>query len=292
MRFILASLLVATSIWSGEITDQPLILTKGGTPENPVIFDGKGLTIDLGVDITNHTWKKEGNLWTSTGPIAAYPLDQDGQCTGLFIEEIPITLAWDTAAERARNDKIIKTRLYHPPATVKPGQMGVLPDGSIYFRWPASKTPGQHTILCPPKPWTSGITIACSHIIVRNITAKHASNDGFNIHNKWVGIRLENVRAFSNGDEGISAHGEVQMDVAGAEIAWNGSIEGGVADVDRCTTTYKNCIVHDNLGPAFKFTGKSHSVTDTIIFNQAKDFSIGPNTLFTEKNISRQAPKE
>jgi hypothetical protein len=287
------ALLLTHTIHAGEVSNQPLILTKGGTPEQPAIFDGKGMVIDLGIDITDHAWKKEEDLWTSTGPIAAYPLDGAGQTTGLFIEEIPISFGFDRNAERARadkTDKTDKTRLYLPPAALKPGQMGIHADGSIYFRWPTGKTPGGHAILCPPKAWTSGVTIACSHIIVRNITAKHASNDGFNIHNNWVGIRLENVRALSNGDEGISAHEEVQMEVDGAEIAWNGSVEGGVADVNHCTTSYKNCVVHDNLGPAFKFFGKSHSVSDTIIYHQGKDFVIGPDTKFTQESISYRKP--
>lgn len=66
------------------------------------------------------------------------------------------------------------------------------------------------------------MTIACSNIVVRNISAKHAGNDGFNIHGKWTGIRIENVKACCNADEGISAHDDVEMAVSGAEIAWNG----------------------------------------------------------------------
>jgi len=39
-------------------------------------------------------------------------------------------------------------------------------------------------------------SIACSHIIVRNITVRYAGNDGFNIHGDRKGIRLENVKVF------------------------------------------------------------------------------------------------
>ena len=129
------------------------------------------------------------------------------------------------------------------------------------------------------------MTIACSHIIVRNVTAKHAANDGFNIHGKWVGVRLENVRAFSNADEGISAHDDVEMEVDGAEIAWNGSAAGGVADVNRCVTSYRNCRVHDNLGAAFHFSGKTHSVSDSLIFHQTRDFSVAEGTLLKKERV-------
>ena len=41
------------------------------------------------------------------------------------------------------------------------------------------------------------------------------------------------VTALWHADEGISAHDDVEMEVENAEIAWNGSASGGVADVDK-----------------------------------------------------------
>lgn len=163
--------------------------------------------------------------------------------------------------------------------------MGYADDGSVYFRWPADRSPEKTHIILPPKPGTSCVSIQCSNIVVRNITAKHAANDGFNIHGAWTGIRLEHIRAIANADEGISAHDDVQMDVEDAEIAWNGSASGGVADVDRCVTRYRHCTVHDNLAAAFFMAGKSHVVTDAIIFNQARDFVVQKNTTCQRERI-------
>ena len=270
---LLIGLLITCSANAGEISKKPLRLTQGGTPEKPAVFDGKGMNIDLGVDVTDHAWKKEGDVWTSSEPLSGPQAFATGQSTALFLDELPIIIARVKPAEKDGR---------HP---LKPGQMACTEDGRIYFRWPPSKSPGQARIILPPKSNVSCVTIACSHIIVRNITAIHAGNDGFNIHGKWVGIRLENVKAFSNADEGISAHDDVQMDVVGAEIAWNGSSAGGVADVNRCTTTYKDCQVHDNVGAAFKFTGKSHSVSDTLIYNQARDFDVAAGTEFKKERV-------
>ena len=44
-----------------EIRRTPLVLAKGVTPENPAVFDGKGMTIDLGIDITDRDWIKEAD---------------------------------------------------------------------------------------------------------------------------------------------------------------------------------------------------------------------------------------
>ena len=38
------------------------------------------------------------------------------------------------------------------------------------------------------------------------------------------------------------------MEVIDSEIAWNGSISGGVTDVNDAVTIYRNCIIHDNAG--------------------------------------------
>jgi len=153
-------------------------------------------------------------------------------------------------------------------------RIGYKDDGSIYFRWPEGKTPGSAKIFLPPPGLASCVSIACSYLTVRNITALHAANDGFNIHGARVGIRLENVKAFSNGDEGISANETVQMDVFDSEIAWNGSSAGGVADVGDSITTYTNCEVHHNLGAAFFFDGKQHRVINCRIHHQSRDIVI------------------
>ena len=128
----------------------------------------------------------------------------------------------------------------------------------------------QTHIILPAKNGVNGVSIACSDITIRNLTVKYAGNDGFNIHGHRRGIRLEHVRALSCADEGISAHETTEMKVLDSEIAWNGSISGGVTDVNDAVTSYHNCIVHDNAGAAFSFTGKAHRVYDSLIYNQEK----------------------
>ena len=263
----------------------PLVLSEGGTPEEPAVFDGQGMVIDLGIDVTNHEWKKTGDLWISQPGLLTSQKQEPriaGQTAGLFVDGIPITIPRDLEAEKQYPDR--KSRCYFPPDNLHSGQMGYTGDGSIYFRWPKG-IPKNKPIVLPPKAGTNCVSIACSHIIVRNITAMHAGNDGFNIHGHRKGIRLENVRALSNADEGISAHETVEMKVDRAEVAWNGSAAGGVADVNDSITNYRKCIVHNNAGAAFYFSGKSHTVADSLIFNQSRDFSIQRDTKFAQEHI-------
>lgn len=268
----LASLaLLAVTASAQEVRHTPLILKDGGTPEQPAVFDGKGMIIDLGIDVTAHDWQKHGDVWTSRGPFADHPAAEDVQRAALFIDEVPMRIARDRTAAK------IPAR-FTAPDSLKPGQMGFADDGSIYFRWPEGKTPESSKIFLPPKGLASGVSIMCSYLTVKNITALHAANDGFNIHGDRLGIRLENVKALSNGDEGISAHETVQMDVVDSEIAWNGSSAGGVADVTDSVTTYTHCEVHHNLGAGFFFDGKSHRVTNCLIHHQQQDIVVRGDT--------------
>ena len=51
-------LLTTSAALSQEIRRTPLTLKDGGTPEKPAVFDGKGMIIDLGIDVTAHDWEK------------------------------------------------------------------------------------------------------------------------------------------------------------------------------------------------------------------------------------------
>eukprot|EP01031_Cornospumella_fuschlensis_P051053 gene51053-62436_t len=79
--------LIAAAVTAGEISTKPLRLTQGGTAEKPAVFDGKGMVIDLGTDVTEREWKKEGDVWTSSGPLLGPKPIGPGQFAGLFVDE-------------------------------------------------------------------------------------------------------------------------------------------------------------------------------------------------------------
>lgn len=284
---LISTLCLACALPAQEISRNPLVLRQGGTAEKPTIFDGKNMIIDLGIDVTDRPWTKAGDVWTATAALAAWEPVAPGLFTGLFIDELPLPIAIDKEAQakRAKGDE---RNRYLPPTALEPGQMGCTEAGLVYFRWPVGKTPGKARIYIPPKPATSAVSIECSHIVVKNLTAMHAANDGVNIHGSVIGVRLENIKAFSNADEGISAHDTVEMQVVDSEIAWNASYDGGVVDAGNSTTSYDRCTVHDNLvgkAAAFKFFGGKHRVTNTVIYNQKLDFRLNGEGEFSQEKV-------
>lgn len=109
------------SMPAGDVSNVPLVLKEGGTAETPFVFDGKGLVIDLGIGVTEHAWKKEGEIWTSSGPLFGREPIAAGQLAGLFLGDVPISLPRDVAAEKLHPE--LKEHCYLAPAVLKPGQM-------------------------------------------------------------------------------------------------------------------------------------------------------------------------
>ena len=89
----------------GEVSTAPLVLKEGGTAEKPFVFDGKGMVIDLGIDVTEHAWRKEGDVWTSSGPLLGRQPIAAGQLAGLFLGDVPISLPRDVAAEKLHPER-------------------------------------------------------------------------------------------------------------------------------------------------------------------------------------------
>ena len=65
---------------SATISTTPLLLKHGGTVEKPAVYDGQGVVIDLGIDVTGQAWKKDGDLWTSDGPLLGRAPLKAGHC--------------------------------------------------------------------------------------------------------------------------------------------------------------------------------------------------------------------
>lgn len=107
-----------------------------------------------------------------------------------------------------------------------------------------------------------------AHLVIRNITATHPYNDGFNIHGDCRDVVFENIRAIECGDDGISAHESAQYRVCGFVSIGNST---GICDTGTSETNYdgvliRDCIGHDLFFPA---TGR-YTVRNALIISSAQ----------------------
>ncbi|MBU0609929.1 MAG: right-handed parallel beta-helix repeat-containing protein, partial [Armatimonadetes bacterium] len=135
-------------------------------------------------------------------------------------------------------------------------------EGKLFFRPAAGKTPADYDLQMSVR--ISGIiTTGAGQIIVRNLTAMHFYNDGFNIHSGTSPMWFENIRGLWNGDEGFSCHENVEAYVRGGEFSHN--YWHGIADVGIARTHYQNIVCRDNRSKGVYLIGAMHSISDSEI---------------------------
>lgn len=232
-------------------TPQPyresIALTRGGTPGAPVVVDGAGATI-CGADPA----PRQG--WETVG--AAYRVAQATEVKFLFGPDC----RYEAGAK---------------PAALRPREW-LWQDGWLYFCPEGGKTPADYDLQMSVR--VSGVmTAGAGQIIVRNLTAEHFYNDGFNLHNGSAPLWFENIRGLWNGDEGFSAHENCECYVRGAEFSHN--YWHGIADVGIARTHYQNVVCRDNRSKGIWFIGALHSLTDCEISGSPIQVALSPSDL-------------
>jgi len=139
-------------------------------------------------------------------------------------------------------------------------------DQGIYFRTAPGKSIEKYrlsgTLL------SSGLqTNSSSYLVCRNLICEYFANDGFNIHGDCRGVRLENVIARHNGDDGISIHESGGLVVFNAHVHHN---TYGIQDVNASRSLYHGLLAEQNhIGVSL--AGGFHSVEDSMIRNNNGD---------------------
>lgn len=139
-------------------------------------------------------------------------------------------------------------------------------DGRPIIHLPPDVRPPFSDLILTNDPSTSVVRMEnVSYWHFRNMHVRGAGNDGFNWHGTGAGHVLENCTAMFCGDEGTSAHGEMEVTVRNSIFAFNGSSTGGVVDLGKSKTTYTNCISAFSRDVGFRMReGGKHSLVDCL----------------------------
>ncbi|WOO41692.1 right-handed parallel beta-helix repeat-containing protein [Rubellicoccus peritrichatus] len=214
-----------------------------GTAEAPITIEGNGAIIDLGSDISDGPWKKEGDFWSVNVDRKA----MKSQWAIAFYRGVPIVMSKSTPFAGYGAEDFL----------VKKGE-----DGALLIRFPDGMEPPFTGTYLPGAE--KGVMLDnAKYVRIRNLNVRGASNDGFGLHGHCEGIVLENCSAILCGDEGASAHGKSEAEFRDCLFAWNGSSAGGVADVHETVTSYTRCISAFGRGTGFAFKGKKHRLIDS-----------------------------
>ena len=246
---------------------------KRGQPGKPITLNGHGATLE-GSDAIDPT------TWTEVSP-------------GLFkndelLPTLNLAILWRwfflIDGKINRMGRLLKGRSepLRKPEELKPGEWTFVGNhtkseggsdsdkarGSFFIKLKPGQTLKQANIRFPVR--SAGVQLSGdnAHLVIRNLTATHPQNDGFNIHGDCRDVIFENIRAIECGDDGISAHETAQYRVDGFVSIGNGT---GICDTGSSDTRYKNIFIADCVGVDLYFldTGR-YSVSNAVVLSSAQ----------------------
>jgi hypothetical protein len=236
---------------------ETLTISRLGEEAKPFTVEGNGAVVDFGCDASAGPWEADEDTFVLKGDYGVLPGGKFlNQKALLFVNGIPISVP----------------RLYaHEPSTpLKPGELNFTSDGKMRVRFPEGISPVGAKIMLPGNGGC--VLVETAHAVIRNLTVRHAGNDGFGISGKNTSLLLENISAMWNSDEGISAHGEAKVTVRDSIIVGNGSKAGGAFDVDNTVTTYERVLSMRNRSRPIGATNAKLEITDCLSIANGNGF--------------------
>ena len=129
---------------------------------------------------------------------------------------------------------------------------------------------------------TSG---ASRGVTIRNLHARHALNDGYNIHGDCRGLTCEDLTAYENFDEGFSAHDTCTAKIIRGRFWEN---DHAVADVNFADTDYEDCEFSQSVSTELLFSGGRHTLKNCRIIDSAPtafSLSVGSHPRIEGKSL-------
>ena len=243
---------------------------KKGEPSKPITLDGHGATLEGSDPLDLKKWTE-----VSPGLFEAkdlLPRLDEGIIQRWFF-------LWDGKMNHMGRTSKGKKTAFKKPSDLQAREWTFVRDhardqaaakqifGSFFIRLPAGQKLGQAQIFVPVRSVGFGLGGANAHLVIRNITATHAYNDGFNIHGHCRDVVFENIRAIECGDDGISAHESAEYRVDGLVSLGNST---GITDTGSAKTTYRRVFLADNHAFDLYFLNAGrYAVSDTVVLSSS-----------------------
>lgn len=245
---------------------------KKGEAGKPITLDGHGATLDGSDAIDPGKWREVSpGLFAHDDLIAR----NDPAIVGrwFFLFDGRMQLMGRTSKGRSAPLKKPEELLPNEWTFVKDPSREKPPSKAIYGTFYLKLSPGQSlasaNIRAPMR--SAGVQMSGdnAHLVIKNLTATHVYNDGFNIHGDCRACVFENIRAIECGDDGISAHESAQYRVDGFVSIGNST---GICDTGTAQTSYTNLFLAGNVAFDLYFLDEGrYSVKNAVVLSSAQN---------------------
>jgi hypothetical protein len=245
---------------------------KKGEPGKPITLDGHGAILEGSDPLDPAQWRE-----VSPGLFAAddlLPNLSDAVIARwFFLFDGKMRLMGRTS--KGRSEPLKEPKDLQPgewtfvkdPSREKPPSKAIF--GSFFIRLAPGAAFADAKIAVPVR--SAGVQFGGdnAHLVIRNLTATHPYNDGFNIHGDCRDVVFEKIRAIECGDDGISAHESAQYTVDGFVSIGNST---GICDTGTARTSYRNVFIADCVGFDLFFLDEGrYSLTNALILSRAQN---------------------
>ena len=206
---------------------------KHGEHGKPITLDGHGAILDGSEPVTSAEWEQVSPDLYRRRKI--YKTTDDAIVGRWF-------LLWDGRMQRMGICSKGPSEPLKKSEELQPGEWTfVREDGDAFY---LKLRPGQKldeaNIRFPKRSSAVVQSIAGSWLTVKNVTGMHVYNDGYNVHGAQRNLVFENIAAINCGDDGFSAHEDVDCQIDGFVSIGNAT---GLCDTGTSQTNYRNVFI-------------------------------------------------
>jgi hypothetical protein len=245
---------------------------KKGEPGKPITLDGHGATLEGSDPIDPAKWREVSpGLFANEDLMPGLSDAVIGRWFFLFdgrMQHMGRTSKGKQAPLKKPEElQAGEWTFVKDPSREKPPSKAIY--GTFYLKVAAGQKLADAKIFAPRR--SAGVQFGGdnAHLVIKNLTATHPYNDGFNIHGDCRDVVFENIRAIECGDDGISAHETAEYRVDGFVSIGNST---GICDTVAAKTSYNRVFIADCIGfDLFFLDDGRYKLTNAVIFSKAQN---------------------